>query len=262
MKQRTTLCLSLLLSLLLALSLLPTAGAAPTAANYEVTVEASDGQGLNLRAGPGTEYAALRSAPIPMYTRLHISQTDTSSTGAPWGYTSYDGTAGWVCLVETQRVTSTGKVVSSGPTAANYDVYVNAKDGQGLNMRTQAGTEYPVLRSSLIPMYTRLHITQTDTSSTGALWGYTTYEDISGWVCLVETTTYDPRPAQTPETSTPDPQQPEETPPAEDAQSQPETGEVQDQPPASQLNAVLIGVVIGLLAAILVVLVVLLRRRK
>jgi hypothetical protein len=42
-------------------------------------------------------------------------------------------------------------------------------------------------------MYTKLHITRTDTSSTGAKWGYTTYNGVSGWVCLVETSTYDPQ---------------------------------------------------------------------
>lgn len=243
----------LFLCLLLAVALFPTAWAAPAAANYDISVQAKDGLGLNIRSGPGTEYPTLRSSPIPMYTQLHIAQTDTSAAGEPWGYTAYDGVSGWVCLVETQRVASSPAV-----TAANYDIYVNAKDGLGLNIRTQAGTEYPTLRSSPIPMYTRLHITQTTTSSTGALWGYTTYDGISGWVCLVETTTYDPRPAQ--EAAEPSPaSQPESTPAQDTVQDQPQAEET---PAASQTSAVLIGVVIGLLAAILLVLVALLLRKR
>lgn len=244
----------LLLCLVLVIGLLPTALAAPVTANYDISVQAKDGLGLNLRSGPGTEYPAVRSSLIPMNTRLRISQTDTSSTGALWGYTTYDGTSGWVCLVETQVVTSSGSV-----TSANYSVYVNAKDGQGLNMRTQAGTEYPVLRSSLIPMYTRLYITKTTTSSTGALWGYTTYEGVSGWVCLVETTTYDPRPAQEPTASSPAAQPADE--PAETAASQSQAEQAQSQQ-TPQTSSILIGVVIGLLVAILLVLLAVLLRKR
>lgn len=151
----------------------------------------------------------------------------------------------------------------AAPTTVSYDISVQAKDGLGLNMRSGPGTEYPTVRSSLIPMYTQLHITQTDTSTTGALWGYTTYGGTSGWVCLVETTTYDPRPAQetAAPTETTEPGQTEPPTTEDTAQTQPETGETQAQP-ASQTNAVLIGVVIGLLAAILLVLVALLLRRK
>lgn len=77
---------------------------------------------------------------------------------------------------------------------ASYDIYVNAKDGIGLNLRTGPGTEYSKVRSQPIPMYTRLSISQTQDSAAGLPWGYTSYEGDSGWVCLVETTTYDPTP--------------------------------------------------------------------
>lgn len=87
-----------------------------------------------------------------------------------------------------------GLMVPALAAPANYDIYVNAKDGLGLNLRTGPGTEYSKVRSQPIPMYTKLHITQTQDSAAGLPWGYTSYEGDSGWVCLVETTTYDPTP--------------------------------------------------------------------
>jgi hypothetical protein len=179
------------LLLLLALLLPVTALAAPQQADYDIYVNAKDNLGLNLRTGAGTEYAKVLPDPIPMYTKLHITQTDTSSTGAKWGYTTYNGSSGWVCLVETTTYDPRGTQTTAQ--TANYDIYVNAKDNLGLNLRTGAGTEYAKVLPDPIPMYTKLHISQTDTSSTGAKWGYTTYDGSSGWVCLVETTTYDPQ---------------------------------------------------------------------
>ena len=161
-------------------------------ASYDIYVNAKDGIGLNLRTGPGTEYEKVRSQPIPMYTRLSISQTQDSAAGLPWGYTSYQGDTGWVCLVETTTYDPSPK--QTAYTAANYDIYVNAKDGLGLNIRSGPGTDYSKLRANPIPMYTKLHISQTTQTSSGQPWGYTSYEGISGWVCLVETTTYDPAP--------------------------------------------------------------------
>ena len=55
---------ALLVCLVLLATLLPTTAQA----SYSVYVNAKDGLGLNLRAGPGTEYATVRSSPVPMYT--------------------------------------------------------------------------------------------------------------------------------------------------------------------------------------------------
>ena len=213
------LCLTLLMGLL----------AVPASANYDIYVNAKDGIGLNLRTGPGTEYSKVRSQPIPMYTRLSISQTQDSAAGLPWGYTYYQGDSGWVCLVETTTYDPTPQ--QSTYTAANYDIYVNAKDGLGLNLRSGPGTDYSKLRSNPIPMYTKLHIIQTTYSEAGLLWGYTSYEGVSGWVCLVETTTYDPTPqaptappvTQAPEAPVADTETPEPSAPAtpEDAPTPP-----------------------------------------
>lgn len=252
---------ALLVCLVLLAALLPTAAQA----SYAVYVNAKDGLGLNLRAGPGTEYATVRSTPIPMYTRLTISRTETSAAGNSWGYTSYDGVSGWVCLVETTTYDPTPAQTQTSPSQADFFIYVNAKDGLGLNIRGGPGTEYHTVRSQPIPMYTRLHITLTDTSAAGSPWGYTSYDGVSGWVCLVETTTYDPTPVQQQQQEEPQVQEPE---PAEaDTQEPQETAapavvQADSGSAAVPVMTMAIGILIGLLAAILVVLVVIAARRK
>ena len=99
------LCLTLLMGLL----------AVPASASYDIYVNAKDGIGLNLRTGPGTEYSKARSQPIPMYTRLSISQTQDSAAGLPWGYTYYQGDSGWVCLVETTTYDPTPQAPAAPP---------------------------------------------------------------------------------------------------------------------------------------------------
>ena len=183
-------CVTTGLILLLSVFCVFPAIAAPSSANYDVYVYAADGQGLNLRAGPGTNYDKVLATPIPMYTRLHIDQTDVSDYGNLWGHTSYDGTSGWIYLLETTPY-------NASPTRydAGYYVYVNAVDGLGLNMRSGPGTNYGKVLSSPIPMYTRLYIDQADVSAYGNPWGHTSYGGISGWVYLPDTTTYDPAPS-------------------------------------------------------------------
>lgn len=249
---------AVVLCLLLCGGLLPSALAAHSGAHadFHIYVNAKDGQGLNLRTGAGTEYAKVLPDPVPMYTKLHISGTDTSSTGAQWGYTSYNGASGWICLVETTTSDPRANYQTSSPASVSYDIYVNAKDGQGLNLRTGAGTEYGKVLSAPIPMYTKLHITLTDHSSTGAQWGYTSYGGASGWVCLVETTTYDPRGNQD-VAAVPYTEGTDTAAPADNAAPQPQADQsaAQADSSATVSVALLAGVGVGLLLAILIVVV-------
>ena len=93
------------------------------------------------------------------------------------------------------------------PSNMAYDIYVNAKDNLGLNLREGPGTEYPTVLPAPIPMYTKLSITYETLDSKGLPWGYTTYTDSNGthegWVCLVEVSQTDPRPAGVPATPPP-----------------------------------------------------------
>lgn len=64
-------------------------------ADYYVYVATPDG-GLNMRSGPGEEYNKVIEGRIPDGTRLYIEMIS-----GHWGYTSYDGTYGWVTLRQT-----------------------------------------------------------------------------------------------------------------------------------------------------------------
>ena len=88
------------------------------------------------------------------------------------------------------------------PSGMVLEIYVNAKDNLGLNLREGPGTEYPTVLPAPIPMYTKLRITQETLDGKGLPWGYTTYTDSTGtyegWVCLVEVSQTDPRPSPSP----------------------------------------------------------------
>ena len=154
---------------------------------------------------------------------------------------------------------------------ASYSVYVNAKDGLGLNLRAGPGTEYATVRSSPVPMYTRLTISRTETSAAGNPWGYTSYDGVSGWVCLVETTTYDPTPVPEQELepqplgpTVPDVQDTQDTQENQENQepAAPATVHADSDSAAAPVMTMAIGILIGLLVAILVVLIVIAARKK
>lgn len=92
--------------------------------------------GVNVRSGAGTKYGILTA--IPNGTTVTISKTS-----GDWGYTSYGGKKGWICLDYTKKVTSGGSSSSSGSskpsykTGSTYTVNVDA-----LTVRTGAGTNY------------------------------------------------------------------------------------------------------------------------
>ena len=158
--------------------------------NTDVYVNAGD---VFLREGPGTEYGKVQSKAIPRNTHLSITASATSIHGNTWGYTSYNGSSGWVCLDD---MTTNAPSASTSPSDVNtvdYYVYVFSSDGS-LNIRSGPGTNYGKARSTPIPQYTRLHITATATSVYGNPWGYTYYDGVGGWVYLPDTTLYDPSP--------------------------------------------------------------------
>ena len=145
-------------------------------AGYYVYVLTPDG-GLNMRNGPGTEYNKVLSSTIPDYTRLYIELVSKN-----WGYTSYNGTYGWVALSQT----TTKAPEQHSKTPAGYTVYVTTPDG-GLNIRSGPGTSYDKVMNGRIPDYEALYIEYTSNG-----WGYTTYNGYSGWVALSQTSTTPP----------------------------------------------------------------------
>lgn len=102
--------------------------------NYKVKINTPSG--VNVRSGAGTEYGILTA--IPNGTTVTIAK---ESSG--WGYTSYAGKKGWICLDYTKAVTSGGSSNISGSskpsykTGGTYTLQVDA-----LTVRTGAGTNY------------------------------------------------------------------------------------------------------------------------
>lgn len=103
-------------------------------ASYKVKINTPSG--VNVRSGAGTKYSILTA--IPNGTTVTVSKTS-----GDWGYTSYGGKKGWICLDYTKKVTSGSSSSSSGSskpsykTGSTYTVNVDA-----LTVRTGAGTNY------------------------------------------------------------------------------------------------------------------------
>lgn len=172
-----------------------------------VYVNASDGLGLFMRYGPGTEYGKVNANTVPMYAALHVTKECGDQQGRKWGFCEYTfpgqswQDAGWVCLVET-TAKNPAPAQAAQEKAVDKVLYVNAKDGLGLFMRTGPDTSCTKVNADTIPMYTPLHITRECTDGNGRSWGYCSYQfpgkgsADSGWVCLVETTSSNLAPAQ------------------------------------------------------------------
>lgn len=103
-------------------------------ASYKAKINTKSG--VNVRSGAGTKYGILTA--IPNGTTVTISKTSGN-----WGYTSYGGKKGWICLDYTKKVTSGSSSSSSGSskpsykTGSTYTLQVDA-----LTVRTGAGTNY------------------------------------------------------------------------------------------------------------------------
>ncbi len=162
------------------------------AADYYVTVSAPDG-GCNFRYGPGVEYGQIIANMIPNGTELHVTREASASNGNPWGFVEYGGNWGWIALSQvsvTSRPSSgsSAPAVSSSATRASYDVRVAASDG-GCNIRYGAGVSYDRLMNNMIPNGAVLHIYWEETNSSGVTWGFTTYNNMNGWIALTEVVT-------------------------------------------------------------------------
>ena len=262
--------------------------------NYAYTVDktiyvnASDGMGLYMRFGPGTEYGKVNSRTIPNGTAVRITQECTAENGWKWGYCSYafpgEGyeDTGWICLVET---TTKAPASKPAPAAASAErtvdrvLYIAASDGLGLYMRTGPGTDYSKVNSRTIPNGTALHITREITAANGWTWGWCSYQfpgssaPDSGWCCLVETTTQAPSASAQPAAPVQQPAEPvqeavpavteqepkeepapaeesEEPEPSETAESRPEPQEQESKTRAPAAYSSMALVLIGIIVGI------------
>lgn len=73
-------------------------------ADYYVKADDVTSSGLNLRYGPGTEYARRYNSAIPNGTTLKIIAEAVAKNGRKWGLTTYKGVDGWVALSQCEKV--------------------------------------------------------------------------------------------------------------------------------------------------------------
>ncbi|MBR3933949.1 MAG: hypothetical protein IKJ68_08605 [Clostridia bacterium] len=183
MKKRLLLMLIVTLSLVLGNVTTTFADAAAydmEPANYYVYVSTPDG-GLNMRHGPGTDYAKVMDQPIPDGVKLYIGYVSDN-----WGYTEYNGNSGWVALKQTYPAQSEPSNETYTRQKAGYNVYVAAPDG-GVNMRKGPDKTYPKVMQEMVPNGIKVYIEYVSGD-----WGYGAYNGYLGWIFLPQTTTTAP----------------------------------------------------------------------
>lgn len=150
----------------------PIPSATPTAnttnANYTVTPTNDtvyiNGNGVNIRSGPGTDYQAIGSE----NTGKQLQRTGKTSNG--WSQVAYNGQTAYVIdslLTTTQPASSGGSsTTTSGVTSASGTVKVTSSIGA--NLRSGPGTGYSIVTA--VPVNTEL--TRTGTSGDWTLVSY------------------------------------------------------------------------------------------
>ena len=125
------------------------------------------GNGLNVRTGPGTNYDKVKTLSkgdkVTVKERIKVGSTY-------WGYV----TGGWICMdyVDVDGESNTTNNNNSTATTGNGTV-----TGNGLNIRSGAGTDYDMVGS--LKKGDRVTIQETQTVD-GVKWGRIT----QGWICL------------------------------------------------------------------------------
>lgn len=140
---------------------------------FPVTVYNTGREGLALKAAP--DINSQRYMLIPENTQLAIKKVSNG-----WGYTSYNGTSGWVALRYTRGVVGTlCNMVAAAPTngwieARLYRV-VNAPEGLELRFDTTAeSTSWGrVKNGSLVTIY-----------AIENNWGFTKCDNFYGWLLM------------------------------------------------------------------------------
>ena len=112
-----------------------------TAVNYKVKINTTSG--VNVRTGAGAGYRIVTA--IPNKTTVTITKESGS-----WGYTSYGGKKGWICLDYTTKMTSG----SSGPSYKVGNTYTLQSN---MVVRTGAGTNYRAKKHSELTSDGRKH---------------------------------------------------------------------------------------------------------
>lgn len=114
--------------------------------NYKVKINTPSG--VNLRSGVGTGYSKVSAIPNGKIVTITKESGD-------WGYTSYGGKKGWICLDYTTKTTNSSSGSSSRTSykvGTTYKLQVDA-----LRVRTGAGTNYKAKTYSQLTANAKQH---------------------------------------------------------------------------------------------------------
>lgn len=126
---------------------------------------------VNMRKGPGLEYASMRT--IKEGTKLQYDWSDKDDRGVVWYHITYKGRGGWVSSKYAKKGDSSGSGASSA--SAN-----KVKTTGKVNLRTGPGLDYRSLRT--IPKGKSLTYDETKKDDRGVKWYHVSYKGKSGWI--------------------------------------------------------------------------------
>jgi len=148
------------------------------------------GEMVKVRAGTGTDFGVLTSAPEGATVTI-IAGPFTSLDGSLWYGLSYNGTIGYVAadfLTTTENApfivaaTTTSGASSGGASGGggNYTSTITTNDGVGARMRDSAGISAAIV--TLIPENTLVQVVGSPHNSDGYAWYPINYSGYSGYV--------------------------------------------------------------------------------
>ncbi|MGN1456929.1 MAG: SH3 domain-containing protein [Acutalibacteraceae bacterium] len=108
-------------------------GSSVETVNEKWKITASDG--VNMRSGAGTSYGIVGGVP---YNATVTVTKKTSSGGYTWGYTTYNGTSGWIALDFATKVSSTNTALANSSTISKTSI--NYGDAITITGKASGGT--------------------------------------------------------------------------------------------------------------------------
>ncbi len=155
----------------------------------DAVVAYTGGELVKVRAGTGTDFGVLTSAPEGATVTI-VAGPFTSLDGSLWYGLSYNGTIGYIAadfLTTTENapfiVAATTSGVSGGGASGgggNYGSVITTNDGVGARMRDSAGISAAIV--TLIPENTPVQVVGSPHNSDGFAWYPITYSGYSGYV--------------------------------------------------------------------------------
>ncbi len=160
------------------------------AAGGTAVVAYTGGEMVKVRAGTGTDFGVLTSAPEGATVTI-VAGPFASLDGSLWYGLSYDGTIGYIAadfLTTTANApfiaaaTTTSGASGGGASGGggNYGSVITTNDGVGARMRDSAGSSAAIV--TLIPENTPVQVVGSPHNSDGFAWYPISYNGYSGYV--------------------------------------------------------------------------------